>query len=130
MAEEPSKADYVTGCGCLSAVVIAAIVGLGFCTRQSPEEAKRSQSERAETRLIVEARLAVKDRLRDPASARFDGERVTSRPGGPYVCGFVNSKNGFGGYAGRSRYVFASGRMVLEDEISGSDFETVWMAMC
>jgi len=46
---------------------------------------------------IATARHAVAATLRDPASARF--EDVRARLGA--VCGFVNAKNGPGGYAGR-----------------------------
>jgi len=40
---------------------------------------------------------AVRAELRDPTSAMFRNIR-SDRP--PFVCGEVNSKNGFGGYAG------------------------------
>ncbi len=43
----------------------------------------------------------VKSKLRDPASARF--EHLDFK-GGDIYCGYVNSKNGFGGYAGRKMF--------------------------
>lgn len=44
---------------------------------------------------------AVKAELRDPTSAMFRNIR-SDKP--PFVCGEVNSKNGFGGYAGWSAF--------------------------
>lgn len=52
--------------------------------------------------LIAKARAAVANSLRDPPSARFDG--VVRKPEG--VCGFVNAKNAYGGYGGRTRFVY------------------------
>lgn len=60
--------------------------------------------------------IAVVNQLRDPESARFgsvaadrDGEGVVS------VCGWVNSKNGYGGYAGDAPFmgVLTGGRFVV-----------------
>ena len=47
---------------------------------------------------------AVKRQLRDPASAQFSDVETK----GGVACGFVNSKNGLGGYGGRIPFV-ASG---------------------
>lgn len=44
---------------------------------------------------------AVKLKLRDPQSAQFSDVTVNVES----ACGFVNSKNGFGGYAGRQPFV-------------------------
>ena len=51
---------------------------------------------------------AIKDRLKDPESARFSGVKYwefkseTDRI--MYVCGFVNAKNSFGGYNGEQMF--------------------------
>jgi hypothetical protein len=39
-----------------------------------------------------------KARLRDPDSARFSDIRFVRTHDGVHVCGWVNAKNGFGGY--------------------------------
>lgn len=44
---------------------------------------------------------AVKHHLRDPGSAEFSGVAVNVES----ACGFVNSKNGFGGYVGKAPFV-------------------------
>ena len=59
----------------------------------------------------AEARAAVRARLKDPDSARFDLVRVHADG----VCGTVNARNAFGGYAGPQRFVVTSaGRVFLE----------------
>ncbi len=48
----------------------------------------------------------VRDTLKDPDSARFDNIQATvSEKGGMTICGFVNAKNGFGGYTGKSPFM-------------------------
>ena len=51
---------------------------------------------------IATAKHAVATTLRDPASARFEDVRARLDA----VCGFVNAKNGPGGYAGRALFVY------------------------
>lgn len=50
---------------------------------------------------------------------------------GGAVCGFVNSKNGFGVYAGLTRYVTAGAvdATIIESSYGG-DFEKVWTESC
>lgn len=58
--------------------------------------------------LAEEAQAAVKAQLRDPASAIFDqGQPALLFPEQGLACGQVNSKNGFGGYAGAEMYAYA-----------------------
>jgi hypothetical protein len=50
---------------------------------------------------IVAIQEGVKAALKDPESARFGEIRAGRRPNGDViVCGWVNAKNGFGGYTG------------------------------
>ncbi|WP_447754285.1 hypothetical protein [Sphingopyxis fribergensis] len=49
----------------------------------------------------VDYENAVKRELRDPESAQFSDVVVNVES----ACGFVNSKNGFGGYVGRQPFV-------------------------
>ncbi len=66
------------------------------------------------------ARAAVTARLKDPASVRFGELRISapasSLGGGTVVCGFVNARNGFGGYTGMAPFVFFAGRAELESD--------------
>ena len=46
------------------------------------------------------AETSVKGELRDPTSAQFSGLTALQDEGSIDVCGFVNARNGFGGYTG------------------------------
>lgn len=49
----------------------------------------------------IDYETAVKQHLRDPQSAQFSDVTVNVES----VCGFVNSKNGFGGYSGKVPFI-------------------------
>lgn len=69
-------------------------------------------------------------KLKDPDSARFEGDYVAYKIGAPVVCGTVNAKNSFGGYAGPERYI-GGGETVgvfLESEVS--DFDRLRRQVC
>lgn len=74
-------------------------LGLSACAPSAPERTP-------EERQFDEAKADVKMRLRDPESAQFSSLR---RPREGVVCGYVNSKNGFGGYVGKERFVAIGG---------------------
>lgn len=44
----------------------------------------------------------VKTELRDPSSAQFEH---LNYKGGDFYCGYVNAKNGFGGYGGKKMFL-------------------------
>lgn len=62
---------------------------------------------------VMTAQAKVRELLRDPESARF---RNITRHGG-VICGEVNSKNGFGGYAGFANFSYevATGKALVDD---------------
>ncbi len=60
--------------------------------------------------LIVAARAQVRARLKDPESSRFGTAFVRNN----VVCGYVNSKNSFGGYGGDQLF-YAFGTLVYFD---------------
>lgn len=85
---------------------------------------------RLEREAVASAEAAVRARLRDPASAVFDGGFAAGPTG---ACGWVNARNGFGGYAGRERYVVAAaGRTaVLEGDLPDArSFSALWHRAC
>lgn len=43
--------------------------------------------------------------LKDPESARYSGFAAVEDTGMVIVCGFVNARNSFGGYAGKSPFM-------------------------
>jgi len=67
------------------------------------------------------AHLAVKSLLKDPNSALFENERVSSDA----VCGTYNAKNSYGGYGGRREYVYilATKRAHLMVDVHGIQSE-------
>lgn len=70
---------------------------------------------------IEKATQAVRDKLRDPDSANFSGIFATNKPGrseAPVICGFVNAKNAYGGYAGKVAFAYASEKAVFIQEAS------------
>lgn len=80
---------------------------------------------------ITVAKQAVERKLRDPSSAEYRGIRVLHSPNSAAtVCGEVNAKNAFGGYAGFERFVSggSASATVLEHEVS--DFQVVWSSLC
>ena len=94
------------------------LAGLAACSQKIPDG--------PDYRIIVAGQAMVKDRLRDPSSASFSD--VTVSPD-DVVCGLVNAKNGFGGMTGNQRFI-AGGLAVLEDDLSPSDFDALWISLC
>jgi hypothetical protein len=85
-----------------------------------------------------EARRALIDTLRDPASARFRDVRRYPAPNGYTFCGEVNARNGFGGMTGFIRFqafANADGRTnaVMDDldhQPGRSYFQAGWNRDC
>lgn len=48
---------------------------------------------------------AVRQQLRDPDSAQFRDIKIGTGDDAHFVCGYVNAKNGFGGYIGFTRFM-------------------------
>jgi hypothetical protein len=80
----------------------------------------------AEDGHVTAAHRSVSAQLRDPVSAQFSLERV--QPSGA-VCGFVNAKNGFGGYDGRTAFIaYPDGRTLLNVPPDPGAFVAAWRA--
>ena len=72
----------------------------------------------------------VQSLLKDPDSAKFSEVRYVRNQSGVFVaCGYVNAKNGFGGYKGKERFV-TNGMEVTVLESMVSDFESLWGNLC
>ena len=73
------------------------------------------------------AKRDVRARLKDPESAEFTN--VTTR--GRVVCGFVNSRNGFGGMGGKQRFITRAGAITaLEEDMAAGEMEKAWAMLC
>lgn len=71
------------------------------------------------------AERIVSPRLRDPDSAEYSSLRMDRS--GTYLCGWVNSKNGFGGYNGPTPFVASTSMVILDD--GTRSFQKFW-ALC
>ncbi len=65
----------------------------------------------AKASVIEDAKAAVREKLRDPDSAKFTNVTQRRAPNVrgdlvDVVCGEVNAKNGFGGYSGRIPFAY------------------------
>lgn len=74
----------------------------------------------------------VRAHLRDPESAKFTDVTMIKVGGAPYaICGWVNGKNGFGGYSGPRRFFQpvdgVEGAIILPDpsERGAEDYSNV-----
>jgi len=92
----------------------------------SPQEAELAEQARQRQLEIIAARNAVTERMKDPESVRF-GE-VVNRSG--TVCGYVNAKNSFGGYAGDTAFIFETSSKELLINGQTKSFDKVWNSKC
>jgi hypothetical protein len=85
--------------------------------------------------LIAKGQDAVRATLKDPDSAQFRKTYLSKiESGGSAICGEVNSKNSYGGYAGFQRFI-SSGlaeSTFLENDprVAGSAFQEAWDRLC
>ncbi|MFC0178987.1 hypothetical protein [Thorsellia kenyensis] len=88
------------------------------------EEEKRINSIK-----IANSRGSILNKLLDPKSASFFGEKVSNISGSGVTCGFVSSNNHLGGKV-TQRYVasLSPGVAFIEEEVK--DFDTVWNQYC
>lgn len=78
--------------------------------------------------LLIRAQRQVKSLLRDPESARFSGMTVYREPT-QVVCGYVNSRNGFGGMSGEQRFVSGS-VTTIEEQMKLGEMDKLWPQVC
>lgn len=90
-----------------------------------------AQAESADVYLLKEkARELVRARLKDPDAAKFQKlEPHKLDNGATIICGEVNSKNAYGGYAGFEKF-FSTGSSVRFKADLPSTFEGVYQAVC
>ncbi|CAM5385783.1 hypothetical protein RLIN73S_02846 [Rhodanobacter lindaniclasticus] len=75
--------------------------------------AAMAQAQEADS-VIEQAEAAVASKLKDPESAHFTDVTISDK--GNLVCGWVNAKNSFGGYAGFRPFVVSGSYVQLRDE--------------
>lgn len=109
--------------GCLDIGLIA-IAGFVLYVVFSPSDPSQPNIDQQMQDVAKVSRIErlVKARLRDPASATFRHFN-----GG---CGYVNSKNGFGGMSGEISFIVGSNDRVVFRSDGPRDFDRVWKAHC
>jgi hypothetical protein len=118
-----------------AAILILASVVLASCEAKTPVKQAEIVVLAAETA----AEQAVSEQLKDPSSGEYDPTdlRFAIVPVGMIVCGTVNAKNGFGGYAGKENWIAIAkwsddgsvhGQAMIQD--SSSQFWPAWRKAC
>ncbi|MEG3152996.1 zinc ribbon domain-containing protein [Sphingomonas sp. ZT3P38] len=110
--------------GCFGAIILLCLIvwAVGQCSPRSPESSASFEQQMAEAGRTVRIERLVKQRLRDPGSAAFK-----HLSGG---CGYVNSKNGFGGMTGDQQFVVGANDKVVFRADGPEAFDTVWQQHC
>ena len=84
--------------------------------------------------LKAESEGRLKAVLKDDHGVRFRNvqTRLSTMDGGGIVafCGEMNAKNGFGAYAGYTRFIASRSVATIEGQMSASDFEQAWDRFC
>lgn len=119
---------------------VLAVIGVAADTlrpREPNAPAQPAQAPSGPSYSPAVVRMAVKQLLRDPDSAKFGSMRVYGdrRLGGKpvtVVCGSVNAKNAFGGYPGAKDFVFVSETLAVAIDNDGDNtaFVKVWNSLC
>lgn len=102
------------------------LLGALFASACGAPDADRGPSDAA---YIQVAKDEVAKRLKDPASAQYEEVRVSRKSGVVAICGYVNSKNSFGGYTGRQRFI-SGGATALEEDFAPGELEVAWARAC
>lgn len=106
------------GCGGAALIFLAILL----LWPRSAEDIAKDEQELAAATATVRVERLVKGRLRDPESAIFQHLN-----GG---CGYVNSRNGFGGMTGNVQFVVGANDKVAFRDDNAAAFDTVWREHC
>jgi hypothetical protein len=124
MTSKPDSFNNWTTASIFGAVVILIFVAFQVGCNREPSEAEK------EGRFIDHQQREFSKRLKDPSSAQFRATFVARSSGSPVVCGEVNSKTGFGGYAGFQRFVSAGSVQAIESEMAADEMDVLWSKVC
>ncbi|MGA7676139.1 MAG: hypothetical protein WCA78_13980 [Rhizomicrobium sp.] len=121
----------IVGKGFIALLAVGTVVGALTAVHTPPPTAAEQSAQDGAVRreaAAIEAKRVVRSVLRDPGSAEFD--HVTQLSNG-VVCGYVNARNGFGGYVGREAFMFGQpvGGLMMEEQGSAA-FTKTWEAKC
>ncbi|WP_157073609.1 hypothetical protein [Sphingomonas soli] len=106
---------------------IAIAFAAGSCS------APADQSGPSDAAIWTVAQTDIKAKLRDPGSAEFSELHTIRRDGKALgTCGKVNSKNGFGGMSGPTRFIAGGDISAVEGDgtMDQKNFNEAWSMMC
>jgi hypothetical protein len=113
----PAQPDEREGQPMKATLIVALCLGLAGCNHDGTTTAEDQ----------------VRQQLRDPSSAEFTNieKHIVPDKETLVVCGYVNSRNGFGGMSGPRRFV-AGATAVVDDgtDISSQVVDGVWSNLC
>lgn len=131
-----------SGCLKIAAFVFFVLILVGIANRgQGPEkgpaatETVASEQPSRQSLDFMSVRAAerqVRSLLRDPDSARFSETVVRVRNGARVVCGYVNARNGFGGFTGDTMWIVVEDlkRAVINQSGQEQEFAQLWNKYC
>ena len=115
-------------------MILVGIIVIAFaraCSSSTPSTFDSGADARnIDAREIGEAEYATTQTLRDPSSAKFENVVVVRNAGSVAVCGYVNAKNGFGGYSGAARFMARNQTALVESAANTRDFSKTWNRAC
>lgn len=130
MAQPTKKASWG---GALGGVILLGAIAwaINSCSSSSETSVRSDRLSNSKEFVWIRAnQRLIAAKLKDPESAQFGNDYVSYKVGGPIVCGTVNARNSFGGYAGPMRYI-GGGETIgvfLASEVS--DFDSLWRKLC
>lgn len=135
-AKRSSGCLKITGAVALVGAMIG-IAGIGRAPVSPPRNIGTTATDEASQRYAdgVSVRAAerqVRGLLRDPDSATFSNSVVRERDGARVVCGYVNARNGFGGYTGDTMWIVVEGlkQAVINQPGHELEFARQWNKYC
>ena len=119
--------------GAVWGVIIIGAIGSqrGPVDRDSDQASEPSPLPTDDVTWRLVAERVVKERLRDPDSAEFSNMKVSppTDDSPAIICGYVNSKNGFGGMTGPQRFI-AGGTVLIEEQVTAEQMQIAWSRFC
>ena len=110
-------------------VVVALFLVLFFYAGMAPAPSS-SSGPLDKARFIADEEEKIRAGLRDPESARFRNESISTNRAGATLCGQVNSKNAGGGYEGFERFISGQTPTLMEGAIGPDEMNRQWTKLC
>lgn len=131
---ELTKGLPSTQTSCMVVLGLSLLAGLLIYAVVSSISSNAGQRKYEVEKLMLEqmAKQRVQAVLRDPDSAQFTGilAKPTTEEGKGIVCGYVRSRNGFGGMAGPQRFIVTDTIFLIEEQTAAAELQRNWGILC